>query len=726
MTGSGTAADPYIISNVDDLQAMANDLTAYYELGGDIDASATSGWNAGAGFAPVGVYSGASFTGQLDGKGYTIDGLFINRPSTSEVALFGGTKTVGQIKNVNLTSMDITGKNYVGALVGGCDSDTIENCYSTGSITGDDWVGGLIGAWIGTSITFCNSSCTATGISSVGGFTGSANGGTISRCYATGAVVGVSGVDTKVGGFVGWVDSGGTVEECYATGSVSGTAAGSSTAAMVGGFVGKNEGTVTNCYARGNATGTNASYPDQTEVGGFVGHKDGTINYCYSTGTTTCGAGGYQGGFCGFDVGAEISTILARSVGRTNVEESWATIVAGAGITVGSYGSYAVRITANSTINIWATLYRIGLIFDLSGLTGKTLVSATLILNYSSKSDDLSITPNLNVYPFTPASEFGIIAADYNKFGTTEYATSLAYGDHPNFRGDTRFTFNLDGEAYLAGLFGGTACVGIRNAEYDVGGSVPTWSGSNTSLINLSASNPKLHLRYTPKGNGFWDNETSGDSESDDATGKTTTLMKTQSTFTDAGWNFTTIWSIRSDVNDGYPNLRMSYATFPVDTIVRATNLIHRYNRKEGTYTLEIALGEVTSDFGLPEWLSRPRASIPDTDKRRDIEEFAQSPQIYKTVQEAVDAELRKRGYYVRPVGAIDLSGLEAIPEQDSSLGKFGPVQPTQPVVGPSAKVAPSQSSVTKATPPRRITYREWVEAGRPKPYQEWLKEKYG
>ncbi|GAH55590.1 unnamed protein product [marine sediment metagenome] len=32
MTGSGTELSPYIIYNVNDLQAMENDLMAYYEL----------------------------------------------------------------------------------------------------------------------------------------------------------------------------------------------------------------------------------------------------------------------------------------------------------------------------------------------------------------------------------------------------------------------------------------------------------------------------------------------------------------------------------------------------------------------------------------------------------------------------------------------------------------------------------------------------------------------
>lgn len=59
MTGSGTLADPYIISDVDDLQAIENDLTAYYELANDIDASTTSGWNGGAGSLEVSHIGGS-------------------------------------------------------------------------------------------------------------------------------------------------------------------------------------------------------------------------------------------------------------------------------------------------------------------------------------------------------------------------------------------------------------------------------------------------------------------------------------------------------------------------------------------------------------------------------------------------------------------------------------------------------------------------------------------
>ncbi len=58
-------------------------------------------------------------------------------------------------------------------------------------------------------------------------------------------------------------------------------------------------------------------------------------------------------------------------------------------------------------------------------------------------------------------------------------------------------------------------------------------------------------------------------------------------------------------------NITAGYiAEFPTDPITRVTNLIHRYNRTAGVYDLECALGEVTSDFGLPQWLSEPQPSV--------------------------------------------------------------------------------------------------------------------
>ncbi|MDO9226821.1 MAG: filamentous hemagglutinin N-terminal domain-containing protein [Pseudomonadota bacterium] len=63
-----------------DLQGMDGNLFGHYALGSDIDASATVGWNGGAGFMPIGQGT-YYFQGQFNGLGHTISGLSINRPS---------------------------------------------------------------------------------------------------------------------------------------------------------------------------------------------------------------------------------------------------------------------------------------------------------------------------------------------------------------------------------------------------------------------------------------------------------------------------------------------------------------------------------------------------------------------------------------------------------------------------------------------------------------------
>ena len=53
--------------------------------------------------------------------------------------------------------------------------------------------------------------------------------------------------------------------------------------------------------------------------------------------------------------------------------------------------------------------------------------------------------------------------------------------------------------------------------------------------------------------NSFWDMETSGRTTSAGGEGKTTIEMKTQSTYTNAGWDFTNIWGIDEEIS--YPYL---------------------------------------------------------------------------------------------------------------------------------------------------------------------------
>ncbi len=224
--GDGTQAHPYIITDVDELQAMNNNLNAWYELGNNIDASDTINWHDGKGFDPISnnIYK---FTGRFDGKGYTITGLYINRPGEKYVSLFGVVAYGVEIKKVGLVDINITGLDYIGSLAG-YSFGVITNSYSTGSVTGSRYnTGGLVGINNGT-ITNSYSTASVNGYQVVGGLVGQ-NAATITNSYSTGSVSG----SIEVGGLVGR-NSLGAITNSYSTGSISGNI-------EVGGLVGRNE-----------------------------------------------------------------------------------------------------------------------------------------------------------------------------------------------------------------------------------------------------------------------------------------------------------------------------------------------------------------------------------------------------------------------------------------------------------------------------------------------------
>ena len=186
-----------LVNDINDLQDMNTNLTGTYALGRDIDASATSGWNSGYGFAPIGDGSTNYFSGTFDGIGHTITSLYINRYDSYYVGLFGYTGNSSTIRNVNLSNSNITGAFYVGTLVG-YNSGSISYSYSSGAVTGVNEIGGLVGDNNGGGINYSYSTGAVTGTSDVGGLAG-ANNGKIDSTYSTGAVSGTA----NVGGLLG-------------------------------------------------------------------------------------------------------------------------------------------------------------------------------------------------------------------------------------------------------------------------------------------------------------------------------------------------------------------------------------------------------------------------------------------------------------------------------------------------------------------------------------------
>ncbi|PWV95613.1 filamentous hemagglutinin family protein [Hoeflea marina] len=303
-----------------DLQGISGNLSGHFVLGADIDASATAGWNGGAGFDPLGN-AGAiilgdpstNFTGSLDGLGHTISGLTINRPGEGFVGLFG-VANGAPIRNLGLVGSSIVGNYDVGGLAGHLSDTEISNVYSIGTVSGISRVGGLVGfgrstfsnvhsagsvtaanwdaggligaADSGTRVINSHSTAAVTaGVSTAGGLIGETQATEIVNSYATGAVSGA----VSTGGLVGHAHNATSIDGSYASGTVAGSE-------NVGGLVGWLENSrITQSYATGSVSG-------DTIVGGLVGRAEdhGTnvtgIANAYATGLVS---GTESGGLIG-------------------------------------------------------------------------------------------------------------------------------------------------------------------------------------------------------------------------------------------------------------------------------------------------------------------------------------------------------------------------------------------------------------------------------------------
>ena len=237
--GSGTSADPYLISKAQDLVTLATDVNGgttysgkYFKVTQDIDMSSVSN------FTPIGYIYGTNdngtisttgaraFQGTFDGDNKTISNLTINQKlerSNSNsgngvrcgTGLFGYVNN-GTIKNVVISHANISAElqtltgywnsatkaSGVGALVGMLWSGSVENCSvsnssisatattTSGGTTGYiDCVGGLVGGIGETSSGPGNYNATVSGCSSynntvvggtyVGGLSGEGDGSNI-------------------------------------------------------------------------------------------------------------------------------------------------------------------------------------------------------------------------------------------------------------------------------------------------------------------------------------------------------------------------------------------------------------------------------------------------------------------------------------------------------------------------------------------------------------------
>ena len=230
--GTGTEENPIIVCNAEDLNNVRNDLDANYSLGKDIDLQCFSRQNVN-GWSSIGNVAN-KFIGKFDGQNHKIKKLYIYRPTTDYIGLFGYMASSSILQNMKLEDVNISGYDRVGGLAGKS-IGVVNNVFTSGKITGYTNVGGIAGenVPIGTVMSKCNSSADVNGYSRVGGLVGNNDSALIQTSYATGIITGT----TYVGGFVGLNELGsavGTILSSYSIGSVSGDT-------NYGGFAGYND-----------------------------------------------------------------------------------------------------------------------------------------------------------------------------------------------------------------------------------------------------------------------------------------------------------------------------------------------------------------------------------------------------------------------------------------------------------------------------------------------------
>jgi hypothetical protein len=350
MLGSGTLGDPYIIQDVNDLQDMNLDLTAYYELGNDIDASETLTWNGGLGFEPVGFGSSTEFTGTLDGNNYIIRGLYINRPDEYYVGLFWILE--GDVSRVNLRDVYIRGDEDCGALAGDAGDCNISECSATGTIIALGGYGGGLLGYVYTSrysvdsphISDCyfigsvyeNDEWTA------GGLVGHVSGEPLykvhfDRCFSIVEILS----DTE------WSNQGGIaadgtnfeMSQCFTIGT---TFTSANAVYQAGGIAMViRDSSLLNCFSRVDCLDSNME--------GYFGGlswtiTDSFVTNCYSTGRVAEGGADRIGGLFGYK---DIETVIASSFWDT---ETSGTLISDGGV---GHNTFWMKTQANFEAAGW-------------------------------------------------------------------------------------------------------------------------------------------------------------------------------------------------------------------------------------------------------------------------------------------------------------------------------------------------------------------------------------
>ncbi|MBQ9663471.1 MAG: hypothetical protein IJV40_10020 [Oscillospiraceae bacterium] len=247
--------DVITVTTAEELAAMAQDLTADYVLGADIDLAGVE-WTPIGAFAPSGESeeeqeipaSETAFTGTFDGNGYTIRNLTITGEDGIAVGLFGCIANT-QVGNFTLENASVEGTIMVADAVGYSFSSVVHDINLVGGkvtayaseLSAEGMYGGVVGAGMASQIVNCSAAADIVipdGTANAGIVGGGLELTSLVNCTATGTVTagndcyglgGVSGCGFGAEEFTNCTASDVTItagENCFWIGSITGYAGG--------------------------------------------------------------------------------------------------------------------------------------------------------------------------------------------------------------------------------------------------------------------------------------------------------------------------------------------------------------------------------------------------------------------------------------------------------------------------------------------------------------------
>ncbi|MCT4595460.1 MAG: hypothetical protein N4A57_14510, partial [Anaeromicrobium sp.] len=133
----------------EDLKNVKTNLSGSYKLMNDIDLQ-------GENWEPIGAEKNP-FKGTLDGNGFVIKNLTINKSEQKGVGLFSYVEDA-KIINITLENPRVKGHERTAGLIGSGKGSSIENSHikKKGQITGNNYIGGIIGLGENIRIIGCS------------------------------------------------------------------------------------------------------------------------------------------------------------------------------------------------------------------------------------------------------------------------------------------------------------------------------------------------------------------------------------------------------------------------------------------------------------------------------------------------------------------------------------------------------------------------------------------